>query len=177
MSPDIWRSIAVGTLIAGVLFLIIALFLSVKFHLISIIRSAVESSKESKEPVKQGYFDYRQSSDSERSVSVQPVFPSRNEDNAVYSGENTSATVLPSGGEASATVITHDEEASATVITCDEDISATVITHDENIDTNGTVIISTDEPQNVPDKDEFIILNNIIVINGSTDSVKCRKSQ
>lgn len=166
MSPDVWNNIAVGAFSAGTVFLIVALIMSVKFRLILIIRSALESHRDSKMPAKQGFFEYRQEPVSEGSANAQPAAPPRNEATPVYSG-----------GNASDTVISEEAKVSATVIAEDEGTVTTVITSEEDPEISGTVIISPDEPENKLNTDEFIILNDIIVINGSTDSVKRRKSK
>lgn len=162
MNPESWRSISTVFLIVGIVFFVLTVWLSVKFNLISIIKSELNNRKERQSSDENDYFIVNGNSESRNNTDNTVSSPSGREET------NTSNTVLAPVNEesnTSNTVLAPVREESNT--------SNTVLaTPHEESNLSNTVFVSGENNDTYEENDDFIISENIIVIHGDPSSIR-----
>ncbi|MCM1506010.1 MAG: hypothetical protein NC177_02590 [Ruminococcus flavefaciens] len=185
MSPELWRNISNVFLIAGIIFLVLTVWLSSKFHLISIIQTEINNRKDRKNSDEIDYFTMNENkvfNESEESISHITITDNNKNFN------NASSTVLAPQQEelnTSNTVLAPQQEelnTSNTVLAPQQEelnTSNTVLApQQEELNTSNTVFVPQQEEINTIDEednnetDDFIISENIIVIHGDPSSIR-----
>ena len=148
MNPESWRSISTVFLIVGIVFFVLTVWLSVKFNLISIIKSELNNRKERQSSDENDYFIVNGNSESRNNTDNTVSSPSGREET------NTSNTVLAPVNEESNT--------SNTVLA--------PVREESNL--SNTVFVSGENNGTYEENDDFIISENIIVIHGDPSSIR-----
>ncbi|MDE5620129.1 MAG: hypothetical protein K2I80_06365 [Ruminococcus sp.] len=146
MNPESWHSISTVFLIVGIIFFILTVWLSVKFNLLSIIKSEISNRKERQNSDENDYFIINQNSNSNSS-----------ENAVIYNSKNNIVSSLSNQEESnvSNTVLAPKQE--------ELNVSNTILVSEES---NGTY------EEHHKENDDFIISENIIVIHGDPSAIR-----
>ena len=201
MTPDTWNRLAIGLLIAGLVFLLLTIGLSVKYHLFSLLRYEF-ANREKKEQEEKNYFYSDPSAQVERPYSSETAEKLYQDvlDNAanargagyddqphdVGSSGPTVLTKRPPVNDG-ATVLTSrkpPQEDGATVLTSrkpPQEDGATVLTsrkHVQNDDKSATTpaaetdgVVIASQDVQEAASDAFVVTESILVVNGDTSKV------
>ncbi len=174
MNPELWHSISNVFLIVGIVFFVLTVWLSVKFHLISIIQSEINNRRERKNPDEENdYFIIRENKSDN---SGNGINYNNGTGNMVSSLSNQEESV------SSNTVLAPQQEESVSSNTVlapqqGEPVSSNTIlvSQQEEPVAGNTVFVSaesTDYEEHNNENDDFVISENIIVIHGDPSSIR-----
>lgn len=150
MSSETLHIISTAFFVSGVIFLILTIVFAIKFELLSMLKSNVKIRKEKIFSDGDEYFAYVEN---------------KKKNSYTYSSENQPSGITESSSDDnSGTVVRKKEE--------EPQQSATVIRNSEE-QSNVTVIVSK-KPELKKNENEFVIVKEIMVINGNPDEVTKR---
>lgn len=160
MTPEQWNKLAGILLFAGILLLIAAVILSVRFHLISLLRAELKSRKD---PPKQDYFAYVKTKEIESLPDEEPVqtLPKQAKEPA------KAAETVPADRKAA---VTREKAVRAGTVLAGAGKR-------QRRSDSGTLVVSEKRRQTETGQPEqkFIITENIVVMSGDPAAVSgCR---
>lgn len=160
MSPQTWQEISYILVAVGIGFLVVTIILSIKFQLVSMIRTELSNRKGL--AAEKEYFDYVEN----KNNSIDRI------DVSDKASENTKTNrVQTPPDEAKEPVINTKTEK---ITNEEENDSSTVLVSSGRKKAepdSGTMIVSKRNPAPANTDDEFVITENIIVINGNPDVI------
>ncbi|MBE6876677.1 MAG: hypothetical protein E7496_08170 [Ruminococcus sp.] len=169
MSPDTWHELSVWLLRAGFLFLIAAVGCSVRFNLISMIKSEINERKNRKFSDNEAYFNYveRQNKAENRDFLIDDATaPVPESSSSGTVATRRTAPESPSSG----TVVTRrtapESPSSGTVVT--RRMATSILSPEQP--SSATVVVHRTS-SNQENNSEFVLLENIIVIHGNPEKV------
>lgn len=160
MNPELWRNISTIFLIAGIVFFVLTVWLSVNFHLVSIIKAEINNRKDKKNSDEQDYVipplnirsdNNRGQQSDNRNISSTVLAPQSDD----YNTNNT--VIAPQNNNPVGTVVVSQTNSSIPV-------------------TDGTVVVSSGSTpvyeEIHEENDDFIISENIMVIHGDPSAIR-----